>query len=332
MHSGRPGSNHHAVSGGSCWKDCGDGARQGCPPFTVLSCDNIQGNGEAARRALTGFARGHDPGMADWVAEHVAFPNSMVDRITPVVPPELAADLLARLGLVDAWPVRAETFIHWVVEDHFPAGRPPLERVGAQLVPDVAPFERMKLRLLNASHQVMSHLGLLAGFTMVHETCRDERFSRFIRRYMLEEAVPTLGTVPGTDLEHYCDQLMERFRGTHLADTLARQVVDSSDRIAKFLMPVVRDQLATNGPVGIAALVLTAWRTRILTVADLTDRRAEELRRWAGRDEQAPGTFLEFSEVFDDLGGHPRLREAYVCALASLTESGAAGAVARLAP
>nr|WP_221620244.1 hypothetical protein [Arachnia propionica] len=270
--------------------------------------------------------------MADWVAEHVAFPNSMVDRITPVVPPELAADLLARLGLVDAWPVRAETFIHWVVEDHFPAGRPPLERVGAQLVPDVAPFERMKLRLLNASHQVMSHLGLLAGFTMVHETCRDERFSRFIRRYMLEEAVPTLGTVPGTDLEHYCDQLMERFRGTHLADTLARQVVDSSDRIAKFLMPVVRDQLATNGPVGIAALVLTAWRTRILTVADLTDRRAEELRRWAGRDEQAPGTFLEFSEVFDDLGGHPRLREAYVCALASLTESGAAGAVARLAP
>lgn len=303
----------------------------GVPPFTVLSCDNIQHNGDVARVVLTGVARAVDEELGDWIEANVAFPNSMVDRITPQLTPDVTLDLRERHGIDDAWPVRSESFTQWVIEDRFPAGRPPLERVGAQLVDDVAPFEKMKLRLLNASHQVMSHLGLLAGFTMVHEVCHDETFARFIRRYMTEEAIPTLDPVPGIDLAAYCDQLMARFGGTRLADTLARQVVDSSDRITKFLVPVIADQLRAGRDIECACLVLAAWRRRILAGGDLTDRRADELRDWAARDEADPGAFLGFAPVFGDLGRDDQLRRSWLDAVALLEDHGAAQAAARLA-
>ncbi|RRD49600.1 mannitol dehydrogenase family protein [Arachnia propionica] len=303
----------------------------GVPPFTVLSCDNIQHNGDVARAVLTGFARAVDEQLGDWIEANVAFPNSMVDRITPQLTPDVALDLRQRYGIDDAWPVRSESFTQWVIEDRFPAGRPPLERVGAQLVADVAPFEKMKLRLLNASHQVMSHLGLLAGFTMVHEACHDETFARYIRRYMTREAIPTLDPVPGIDLAAYCDRLMARFGGSRLADTLARQVVDSSDRITKFLVPVIADQLRAGRDIECACLVLAAWRRRILAGGDLTDRRADELREWAMRDEADPGAFLRFAPVFGELGDDDRLRTSWRDAVALLDEHGAAAAVARLA-
>ncbi len=145
----------------------------GIPAFTVMSCDNIQGNGHVARAALLGFAERRDAELAAWIAENATFPNSMVDRITPVTTDETRAAVAEEFGIRDRWPVRSESFAQWVLEDDFACGRPPFDEVGVQLVGDVEPYELMKLRLLNASHQAMSYLGILSGAHYVHEVCTD---------------------------------------------------------------------------------------------------------------------------------------------------------------
>ena len=163
---------------------------RGVPPFTVMSCDNIQGNGDVARRMLTAFARLRDPDLAEWVEREVPFPNSMVDRITPVTTDEDRAQLAEQFGVEDGWPVVCEPFTQWVLEDNFRDGRPPLEDVGVQVVPDVEPYELMKLRLLNASHQALCYLGYLAGYRYAHEVCQDPLFADFLLDYMDQRGHP----------------------------------------------------------------------------------------------------------------------------------------------
>ncbi|SFN36358.1 mannitol dehydrogenase family protein [Mycetocola miduiensis] len=305
-------------------------------PFTVMSCDNIQGNGIVARTALLAFANHIDPGLARWIETDVRFPNSMVDRITPATTAQARASVAERFGVDDRWPVLSESFEQWVLEDSFSDGRPPLERVGVQLVDDVEPYEVMKLRLLNASHQAMSYLGLLAGETYVHEVCRDEVFAAFLRGYMEHEARPTLSPVPGVDLDAYCDELMRRFSSEAISDTLARQIVDGSERIPKFLLPVVREQLRTGGPVDRSALVLAAWSRLIEGRADdgtplePVDRRLSDLRAAVAQEASSPGAFLGLTAVFGDLGSNVRLREAFIAARADLQGLGARGAVERV--
>ncbi|MFV0406879.1 MAG: mannitol dehydrogenase family protein [Propioniciclava sp.] len=304
----------------------------GLSPFTVMSCDNIQSNGRVAREALTAFARHQSPELADWIVAHVDFPSSMVDRITPVVPPTLAADVAESTQVIDRWPVRSEAFIQWVLEDRFSSGRPPLADVGVSLVPDVEPYEHLKLRLLNASHQVMSYLGLLAGYRQVDEVCQDPLFRAFLLRYMRSEAIPTLAPVPGVDPEAYGDQLIARFSSRAIRDTLARQVVDASDRLPKFLLPVLRHQLRVGGPIECCALTLAAWATYLEghlaeDAPPLTDRRAPELLAVVARETDEPGALLRYAPVFGDLGEHERLRRAWLSARGLLAEAGAAGAV-----
>ena len=149
------------------------------PPFTVMSCDNIQGNGDVARKSFVAFAALRDPELGAWVEQQVRFPNSMVDRITPVTTDEDRAEIRRRFGIEDSWPVVCEPFTQWVLEDDFGNGRPPLEDVGVQLVSDVEPYELMKLRLLNASHQALCYFGYLAGYRLVHEVCQDPLFAAF---------------------------------------------------------------------------------------------------------------------------------------------------------
>lgn len=304
-------------------------------PFTVVSCDNIQSNGQVARHVLTSFARHRDAELADWIAAEVAFPSSMVDRITPVVTPEVAAGVAERTGVVDRWPVQSESFIQWVIEDEFPAGRPPLEEAGVQLVSEVEPYEHLKLRLLNASHQVMSYVGILSGYEMVDEVCRAPLFRSFLLRYMHAEAIPTLGEVPGIDPFAYCDQLVARFSSRAVRDTLARQVVDASDRIPKFVLPVLRHQLATDGPIECCAMVLAAWGSHIEAhlnrgAPPLTDRRADELLAVVAEEPAEPGALLRHVPVFGDLGESSRLTDAYLHARARIAELGAEGAVEEL--
>ncbi|MCS5720084.1 mannitol dehydrogenase family protein [Herbiconiux sp. CPCC 205763] len=308
----------------------------GATPFTVMSCDNIQGNGRVARAAVLAFAARIDPELADWIAAEVSFPNSMVDRITPATTQAGLERVSREFGIDDRWPVLSESFVQWVLEDDFTAGRPEFGEVGVQLVADVEPYEVMKLRLLNASHQAMSYLGLLSGADYVHEVTRDPLFADFLLGYMNEEARPTLAPVPGVDLDDYTAELMRRFSSEAIRDTLMRQIVDGSERIPKFLLPVLREQLRTGGPIERTVLVLAAWSRFLEGVADNgrilepVDKRLDDLQAAVAGESDAPGSFLDYAAVFGDLGSDERLRTAFVEARARLAALGARGALESL--
>jgi mannitol 2-dehydrogenase len=306
---------------------------QGIAPFTVMSCDNVPGNGDVARRALVSFARLLDPAQAEWIAESVAFPSSMVDRITPGTT-DADRDVLAeQFGVHDAWPVVCEPFTQWVLEDNFPTGRPAWEEVGVQLVRDVVPYELMKLRMLNAGHQVVGYLGALAGFGYCHEVCQDPIFRGFLSDFMATEAAPTLPPVPGVDLSDYRRTLIERFSNPYIGDTLARLCAETSDRIPKFLLPSVRHNLVHDGPIECSALVIAAW-ARYAEGGDdagrqieVVDPLREQLMAAAARQHEEPTAFLAQRAVFGDLVDNARFTCAYVRALDSLHTVGARATV-----
>ena len=215
----------------------------GAAPFTVLSCDNLQGNGDYARQAVVGFARLTDPELAAWIDTSVSFPNCMVDRITPSTTDADREAVHREFGIEDAWPVPAEPFTQWIVEDDFPTGRPALESVDVQFVDDVRPYELMKLRLLNASHQAIAYFGAPLGYVLVDEALGDERLRTYLERYMADEAAPTLGELPGIDLEGYLATLIERFSNPRMRDTLVRLATDGSNRMPTFTLPAIRENL-----------------------------------------------------------------------------------------
>ena len=301
----------------------------GTEPFTVMSCDNIQGNGTVAHDMITAFATLRDQELGAWIEEHVAFPNSMVDRITPVTTDADRELLASEYGVEDRWPVVCESFAQWALEDTFPTGRPEFERVGVQVVDDVAPYELMKLRLLNASHQALCYLGYLSGYRYAHEVCSDPLFTGFLLDYMNHEATPTLEPVPGVDLEAYKLQLIERFANPEIRDTLARLAAESSDRIPKWLVPVIRHQLANDGEVRRSALVVAAWARYAEGVDEagdpivVVDQRKDQVMERARRQREEPLAFLEDRDLFADLQDQPRFTEEYLAALASLHAHGA---------
>ena len=302
---------------------------RGAVPFTVMSCDNLPGNGDLARRAFTTFARLRDPGLGDWVEREVRFPNSMVDRITPVTTDADRAEITERFGIADRWPVVCEPFTQWVLQDTFTAGRPPYEDAGVQVVGDVEPYELMKLRLLNASHQALCYFGYLCGYRLVHEAAQDPLFRAFLLGYMDEEATPTLPPVPGVDLKEYKHTLLERFSNPEVRDTIARLCAESSDRIPKFLLPVIRAQLATGGEIRRSAAVVASWARYAEGVdeqgqpIEVVDRLADTLTKLASRQHEDPDAFIANRQLFGDLVDDPRFRTAYRSALASLHTRGA---------
>ena len=309
----------------------------GTPPFTVVSCDNVQHNGAVARHAFAGFARLRDAGLADWIEREVAFPNSMVDRITPTTTDADREAVRAEFGIADGWPVVCEPFTQWVLEDEFPTGRPPLERAGVQIVDDVEPYELMKLRLLNAGHQALGYAGYLSGYRYAHEATADPAFADFLRGYMREEAVPSLRPVPGVDLDRYVEQLIERFGNPEIRDTLARLCVDSSERIPKFLLPVVRHQLGAGGPVDRSVAVLACWarwaegRDEQGEPIEIVDPSRDALMAAARRQADDPLAFVANREVFGDLVDDERFVASYRRALGVLRDAGAHALITSLA-
>ena len=301
----------------------------GVPAYTVMSCDNIPGNGDVARRMLTSYARLKDPELADWILTEVRFPNSMVDRITPVTAAADREALALLFGVEDAWPVVCEPFTQWVLQDEFGGERPPFEDVGVQLVSDVEPYELMKLRLLNASHQALAYLGYLAGYRYAHEVCVDPLFVKFLLGYMDDEGTPTLQPVPGVDLASYKQQLIERFANPEVRDTLARLCAESSDRIPKWLLPVVREQLAAGRGIEHATLVVAAWARYAEGVdeqgqpIEVVDRLRDVLMARAKRNRDDPLVFVSDPDLFGDLASEPRFVSAYTAALSSLHTRGA---------
>jgi mannitol 2-dehydrogenase len=302
---------------------------RGLEPFTVMSCDNIPGNGHLSREVFRSFARLRDPELGDWVQREVSFPNSMVDRITPATTDADRAELLERFGIDDRWPVVCEPFTQWVLEDAFSLGRPPYGDAGVQVVHDVEPYELMKLRLLNAGHQALAYPAYLAGHRLVHEAAQDPLFGAFVLGYMDEEATPTLAPVPGVDLDRYKRTLIERFSNPEVRDTIARLCAESSDRIPKFLLPVVRRQLETGGEIRHCATVVASWARYAEGVdehgepIEVVDRLKDRLVAVARRQREDPDAFIANRELFGDLVDDERFVAAYRSALSSLHERGA---------
>lgn len=314
----------------------------GIAPFTVLSCDNLPGNGDTVARILRRFAELRDAGFGAWVAEAVACPNSMVDRIVPATTDADRARVSQALGVADAWPVVTEPFAQWVVEDRFPAGRPAWETVGVEMVPDVYPYETMKLRLLNGSHSTLAYLGYLAGYETVSDSMADPAFARLIRGLMDEESGPTLRMPPGADLEQYKAALIGRFRNPALHHRTWQIAMDGTQKLPQRLLAPARERLAAGLPIDRLALGVAGWmryvsgRDEAGRPIDVRDPLADRLAALAAEagpsaERLAPALF-GLSAVFgDDLPRDPRFTGPVTEALHRLFTRGAKAVVAAAA-
>jgi fructuronate reductase/mannitol 2-dehydrogenase len=297
----------------------------GTPPFTALSCDNIQHNGSVLREAVLALALLRDTKLADWIGESASFPSTMVDRITPMTVKEDVAALAERYGIIDRWPVFSETFTQWVIEDRFPAGRPAWEDVGAQFVADVAPYEFMKLRLLNASHLAVAGLGRLIGYVTIDEAMADALIARYMTALMDGETGPTLPAVPGIDLPRYKATLVERFANPAIRDTVERVNTDAPLNV---LLDPIRDRLRTGEPLELLALALAAWLRRVRgedehgVPIEVRHPLAEQLRVKAIEGGPDPRPLLAMVQLFGDIGTDPRLVEPVGRWLTSLYAKG----------
>lgn len=233
--------------------------RQGGAPPTILSCDNLPGNGARLRAAVVDFSRIFDPATADWCVEHVRFPSSMVDRIVPASTETDIARFQHATGLLDAAFVSTEPFHQWVIEDDFPQPRPAWEAGGAQFVRTVAPYETVKLRLLNGAHSAIAYIACLAGYTYVHEAIADPLLARFIAEMMEQEIVPCLDARAGPPLSHYCKTLLARFSNRALAHRTLQIAMDGSQKLPLRILETVRERLARQMSINRLSLVVAAW-------------------------------------------------------------------------
>lgn len=310
--------------------------RAGHRPFTVLSCDNVENNGRVTRTAVLSTAvRRGDPALVRWIDEQVAFPSSMVDRITPETTPEIRGQLVDEHGLVDAWPVVTEPFRQWIVEDWFCNDRPPLDAVGVQFVDDVVPYEIMKTRLLNGAHCALGYLGYLAGYRTTHAAMADPVLHDFVKGY-LSEVVRLLPTLPGVNLDAYCSDLLERFANPRIGDQLARLCRRGSTKVPAYVLPSLRCAAQHTQPDGHLVLAVAAWFRYLRGTdvdglpIDIQDAHAETLTDRAIAGGTDPRPLLSHVDIFGTLGQDRRLVAALGDALRSL-ESGPHTAAAALA-
>jgi fructuronate reductase len=312
----------------------------GARPFTVLTCDNLPANGRLLKGLLDRFAALRDAELGAYVAHELACPSTMVDRITPATTPEDRDRIATALGCEDAWPVVTEPFTQWVIEDDFTSGRPPWEETGAEMVDDVAPYELMKLRLLNGSHSTLAYLGYLAGYETVAETMADPAFRRLVKRLMDEEIAPTLAVPPGADLPAYQGALIERFENPALKHRTWQIAMDGSQKLPQRLLGTIRDRLREGAPIPLLALAVAGWmryvtgadeRGRPIDVRDPLASRLRQAADGAGPDPHRLMTsLLGFEEIFGrDLPGSPVFRNAVLEALTCVLRSGARAAVDR---
>ncbi len=290
-------------------------------PLTFVCCDNLPHNGRMVEALVHAFARRRDPSLAAWIRDNIAFPSTMVDRIVPATTAADVAEAERQTGVHDAAPVTAEAFGQWIIEDRMVAARPRWEDAGAQFVADVAPFELMKLRLLNGSHSTLAYLGFLMGHEFVWQASRDPLLATLIERQMAEEIVPTLVRPPGIDLAVYCGQLLERFRNAALPHRTRQIAMDGSQKMPQRLLATIRERLAAGAPVTHLTLAVAGWiryasgsdeRGAAIDVQDPLADAFREIVRDAGGD---PGPvadgFLDLASVFGhDLVAHYAFREA----------------------
>jgi mannitol 2-dehydrogenase len=281
--------------------------RAGRPPFTVLSCDNMQSNGAAARTAVVGYARLRDEVLARWIADQVSFPSSMVDRITPSTSPGQRDDIAEEHGVDDNWPVITEPFSQWFVEDRFCNGRPALETVGVRFVDDIDHYELMKTRLLNASHCAIGFLGQLAGLETTDQVVSDPVFHDYLDHLMLGEVIPLLPRPGGVDLPGYESALLRRFANPAIGDQLGRLSRRGSTKVPNYLLPSLCSALQEGRPHALLTLAVAGW-LRYLRGADeagrpieVQDQLADRLQELARRGGTDPRPLLGERSLFGDL-------------------------------
>lgn len=303
--------------------------QKGMKPFTVLSCDNLPGNGHLTQKLVLQFAAQIDQGLHDWIKQNVSFPNCMVDRITPVTTQAIIDIVANDFGVNDKWPVICEDFRQWVLEDKFCNGRPALEEVGVQLVKDVEPYEKMKVRLLNGSHSALSYLSYLMGYRRVDLAMADPLIAKFVRAYMDKDITPSVPDVPGIDLDAYKDKLIERFANPAIGDQVQRLAEDGSQKIPNAILPCIQHALDNGGSIKFAALALAGW-FRYLSGTDekverieIKDPAREKMQDRIKVDPRDPAYVLGIEEIFGKLGRNPKLIEEVRAALQSLYEKGA---------
>ncbi|WP_377290351.1 mannitol dehydrogenase family protein [Rhizobium sp. SG2393] len=300
----------------------------GVAPFTVMSCDNIPGNGEVTHAAVSGLARLSDAGFADWIDANVAFPNGMVDRITPATGQREIGIAASDYGIDDAWPVFCEEFKQWVLEDNFPLGRPALEKVGVQFVPDVAPYEHMKIRILNGGHAAIAYPASLLDIHFVHEAMEDDDIRAFLAKLEHDEIIAVVPPVPDTDLNDYFKLIETRFLNPKIGDTIPRLAQDGSNRQPKFILPSAADRLARGEDVVGLSLVSALWCRYFAGTSDsgkaivFNDASAERLQAAALAAKTDPDAFLALSDIFGDVGRSDLFRRRFAHALATLWEKG----------
>jgi fructuronate reductase/mannitol 2-dehydrogenase len=307
----------------------------GLPGFTVLSCDNIPDNGTAARVATLGFARAQDPALADWIEEHVSFPGSMVDRITPETDLPARRLVSKRFGAADRWPVITEPFSQWVVEDRFCNGRPPLERVGVQLVDDVSPYKLMKTRLLNAGHSALGYLGFLAGeYETTSQAMANPIIADYLGVLMRQEIADLLPEVPGVDLEAYQRTLLERFANPRISDQLSRLCGRGSTKMPAYLLPSLTEARRQGRPTALLTLAVAGWCRYLQGVdrngarIDIRDAQIHVLRPLAAGAGGDPRPLLRQRAIFGQLGDDPEFVRALESAIRDIDEYGPAAAMA----
>jgi mannitol 2-dehydrogenase len=295
--------------------------RAGTAPFTVLCCDNIPDNTAAARTALVSFAALKDPGLARWIDTHVAFPSTMVDRITPQTSESEVEFVRKTFGIADKWPVLTEPYSQWVIEDNFCDGRPPLDEVGAQFVADVSDHKLIKTRMLNGTHIAMSCLATLAGYQRTDEAMRNEIISAYVEQLLRDEIQPLLPAVPGMNTPEYRSSLLLRLSNPQMSDQLSRLARRGSEKIASFLLPSLHEAIEQDRPHTLLMLALAGWM-RYLRGSDLKgckfdvdDPEKELLTKLATMDGNNPDALLRH-ELFAELrvipGFADRLREMIV--------------------
>lgn len=312
----------------------------GIAPFTVLCCDNMPDNGKRTRRAVVELAGERDPALAEWIAASVAFPSSMVDRIVPAMT-EADFARLRELGVDDPAAVTCEAFIQWVVEDDFPQGRPDWEHEGVEMVADVAPFETMKLRMLNGSHSLLAYLGALDGVETVFDAVSRADFKALLKRYMRQEAAATLTMPEDTDLAAYADSLLARFANDSLRHRLHQIAMDGSQKLPQRWLKGARMRLDDGGDISCTALGVAAW-IRYTAGSDLhghphavddplADTFAALHARHGDAEEGLIDAFLAEDAVFpSDLASDARFSQAVLAAYRSLQARGVTASLAVL--
>ena len=302
---------------------------KGVQPFTVMSCDNIPHNGVVTKNAVAGLAAVSGSGLDSWVTANVAFPNGMVDRITPATTDRERQLLKDNFGFEDNWPVFCEDFKQWVLEDNFPAGCPPLEKVGVQFVKDVSPFELMKIRILNGGHAVIAYPAALMDIHFVHEGMENPLVKAFLDKIESEEIIPCVPPVPDTDLGDYYKLIVRRFSNPKIGDTISRLCLDGSNRQPKFIIPSINDRLNQGKSVTGLALESALWCRYCFGETDSGRHIApndpsqwDRLQASAREAKTRPDAWLEMHDIYGDIAKSAVFREAFAKALNALWKDG----------